>query len=138
MSALSCPLQHLPSYLGFSFQHRTLLPSPKPASIISLIHNWMLFLLWLRPFILSAVISPLISCSILGTYRPGEFLSVSYHFAFTYCSWGSQGKNTEVACYSLLQWTTLCQTSPTMTCPSCVAPQTWLGFTELDKAVVLV
>ena len=23
-------------------------------------------------------------------------LSVSYHFAFSYCSWGSQGKNTEV------------------------------------------
>ena len=32
--------------------------------------------------------------------------------AFSYCSWGSQGKNTEVVCHSLLQWTTLCQTSP--------------------------
>ena len=42
----------------------------------------------------------------------GVPLSVSYHFAFSYCSWGSQGKNTEVACHSLLQWTTLCQTSP--------------------------
>ena len=30
-------------------------------------------------------------------------LLVSYHFAFSYCSWGSQGKNTEVACHSLLQ-----------------------------------
>ena len=28
-----------------------------------------------------------------------------YLFAFSYCSWGSQGKNTEVVCYSLLQWT---------------------------------
>ena len=28
------------------------------------------------------------------------------------CSWGSQGKNTEVVCHSLLQWTTFCQTSP--------------------------
>ena len=34
----------------------------------------MLLLLWLHPFILSGVISPLISSSILGTYRPGEFL----------------------------------------------------------------
>ena len=42
----------------------------------------------------------------------GVPLSVSYHFAFSYCSWGSQGKNTEVACHSLLQWTTFCQTSP--------------------------
>ena len=32
------------------------------------------FLLWLHPFILSRVISPLISSSILGTYWPGEFL----------------------------------------------------------------
>ena len=42
----------------------------------------------------------------------GVPLSVSYHFALSYCSWGSQGKNTEVVCHSLLQWTTLCQTSP--------------------------
>ena len=44
------------------------------ASITSHIHNWALFLLWLHPFILSGVISPLMSSSILGTYQPGEFL----------------------------------------------------------------
>ena len=44
------------------------------ASITSHIHNWVLILLWLHPFILSGVISPLISSSILGTYWPGEFL----------------------------------------------------------------
>ena len=33
-------------------------------------------------------------------------------FAFSYCSWGSQGKNTKVVCHSLLQWTTFSQTSP--------------------------
>ena len=38
------------------------------ASITSHIHNWVLFFLWLHPFILSGVISPLISGSILGTY----------------------------------------------------------------------
>ena len=38
------------------------------------IHSWALFALWPRLFILSRVISPLISSSILGTYRPGEFL----------------------------------------------------------------
>ena len=49
----------------------------------------------------------------LGTLSDdGVPLSVSYHFAFAYCSWGSQGKNTEVVCHSLLQWTTFCQTSP--------------------------
>ena len=39
------------------------------------------------------------------------FFNVSYLFAFSYCSWGSQGKNTEVVCHSLLQWITFCQTS---------------------------
>ena len=43
------------------------------ASITIHIHNWLLFLLWFHPFILSGVIYPVISSSILGTYRPGEF-----------------------------------------------------------------
>ena len=37
-------------------------------------HMTMLFSLWLRLFILSGVISPLFSSSILGTYWPGEFI----------------------------------------------------------------
>ena len=44
------------------------------ASLTSPIHNWVLFLLWLHLFILSGVSSPLISSSILGTYRRGEFI----------------------------------------------------------------
>ena len=48
--------------------------SIKPCFHHQSIHNWVLFLLWLSPFILSGVISPLISSSILGTYRPGEFI----------------------------------------------------------------
>ena len=31
--------------------------------------------------------------------------------ADSYCSWGSQGKNTEVVCHSLLQGTTFCQST---------------------------
>ena len=55
------------------------------------------------------------------------------HFAFSYCSWGSQGKNTEVVCHSLLQWTTFCQPSPPWpVCPGW--PHTaWLSFIELDR-----
>ena len=68
----------------------------------------------------------------------GVHVSVSYLFAFSYFSWGSQGKNTEVVCHSLLQWTTFCQTSPPW--PICFGwpHTTWLSFTELDKAVVRV
>ena len=36
---------------------------------------------------------------------------MSYLFAFLYCSWDSQGKNTEVGCHSILQWTTFCLTA---------------------------
>ena len=66
----------------------------------------------------------------------GVPLLVSYHIAISYCSWGSQGKNTEVACQSLLQWTRLCQTSPPWPAHLGLPRQAWLGFIELDKAVV--
>ena len=44
------------------------------ASISSYIHTWVLFLLWLRLFILSEVISLFFSSSTLGTYLPGKFI----------------------------------------------------------------
>ena len=68
----------------------------------------------------------------------GVHLSVSYLFAFSYSSWGSQGKNTQVVCHFLLQWTTSCQNSPPW--PTCLGwpHMTWLSFTEVDKAVVRV
>ena len=95
-------------------------------------------LLWLHPFILSGVISPLISSSILGTYRPGEFLfQYPIILPSQYCSWGSQGKNTEVVCHSLLQWTTFFQTSPPWPDRLGWPHRAWLSFIELDKAVVL-
>ena len=44
-------------------------------SISSHLHNWVFFfLLWLCPFSLSGVSSPLISSSILGTCLPEEFI----------------------------------------------------------------
>ena len=41
----------------------------------------------------------------------GVHFSVLYLFAFSYRSWVFQGKNTEVVCHSLLQWTMFCQNS---------------------------
>ena len=52
-----------------SLHHQTLLLSPVTSTA-----GFFFFLLRLHPFILSAVISPLISSSILGTYLPGEFI----------------------------------------------------------------
>ena len=102
-------------------------------------YNWVLFLLWLHPFILSRVISPLNSSSIIEHLPTwGVHLSVSYLFAFSYCSWGSQGKNAEVICHSLLQWTTFCQTSLPWPIHLGWPHTAWLSFIELDKAVVQV
>ena len=44
------------------------------ASITSHIHNWVFFFLCLFLFILSGVISPLISSNILDTCQPGAFI----------------------------------------------------------------
>ena len=68
----------------------------------------------------------------------GVPLSVYYLFAFSYCSWGSQDKKTEVVCHSLLQWTTFFQTSPPWPIHLGWPHTAWLSFTELDKAVVHV
>ena len=46
---------------------------------------------------------------------------MSYLFAFSHCSCGSQSKDTEVVCHSLLQWTTFYQNPSTVTHPSWVA-----------------
>ena len=63
---------------------------------------------------------------------------MSYLSAFSYCSWGSQGKNTKVVCHSLLQWTTFYQTSPPWPIHLGWPHTAWLSFIELDKAVVHV
>ena len=96
-------------------------------------HILVLFSLWLQLFILSGIISPFFSSSILGTYQPGESIFQFYLLAFSYCLWGSQGKNTEVVCYSLLQWTMFCQNSRGVALQGIAH-----SFIELDKAVVHV
>ena len=53
-------------------------------------------------------------------------------------SWGSQGKNTEVVCHSLLQWTTFCLTSPLWPIHLGWPHTAWLSFIKLDKVVVHV
>ena len=108
------------------------------ASITSHIHNWVFFWLWFHPFILSGVFLHWSSVAYQAPTDLGAHLSMSYLFAFSYYSLVSQGKNTEVACHSLLQWTTFCQTFPPW--PSCLGwpCMAWLSFTELDKPAVHV
>ena len=110
-----------------------------------------------RTLLLSPVTSTTGYCSCFGSI-PSFFLELFLHWSpvaywapthlgsssfnvLSFCLFilfmGFQGKNTEVVCHSLLQWTTFCQTSPPW--PACLG---WLhmawGFSELDKAVVHV
>ena len=89
-----------------SLQHQTLLPSP----VTSTTEHCFCFGSVSSSFLeLFSHSSPVAHCAPTDL---GVHLSVSYSFAFSYCSWGSQGMNTEVVCHSLLQWTTFCQNSP--------------------------
>ena len=109
------------------------------ASITSPIHICVLFLLWLHLFIVSGVISRLISSSILGTYLPGEFIfQCPIFLPFHTFHWFSRQE----------YWSGLPFPSPvdhilsdlsTMTRLSWVAPHGMAySFIELDKAVVRV
>ena len=104
------------------------------ASITSHIHNWVSFLLWLHPFIFSGVISPLTSSSILGTYRPGEFpfqYPLILFMGFSRQEYWSGLPFPSAVDHILSDLSTMSR-------PSWVARQAWLGFIEIDKAVVLV
>ena len=82
--------------------------------IISHIHRWVWFLLG---SISSFFLDLFLHQSLVAYWTPTDLLMGSssfsvYLFAYSFCSWGSQGKNTEVVCHSLLQWTMFCQNPP--------------------------
>ena len=92
-----------------SLQHRTLLPSPNAST------TGHCFCCGPASSFCLELSSSLHHSSTWDTYWPGgggtPQVSVSYLFAFSYCLWGSQGKNTGVVCHSFLQWATFCQKS---------------------------
>ena len=114
--AISClTTYNLPWSVDLTFQvlmqycslpHQTLLPSPFTSPTGHCFAFAPPSSFFLELFLLS---SP-VAYGHLLTW--GVHLSVSCLFAFSDCSWGSQGKNTEVVCYSFLQWTMFCQNSP--------------------------
>ena len=97
---LQVPMQYC------SLRHRTLLPSPVTSTtgccfcfgsiasfFLELFLHWSPVAYWAFPHLGSSSFSVL-------------------YFSFSYSSWCSQGKNTEVICHSLLHWTTFWQNSP--------------------------
>ena len=89
-----------------SLQHQTWLPS-----LVTTTAGWCFCFGSMSSFFLELFLH----WSPLAYWAPtnlGVHLSVSYLFAFSYCSWSSQSKNTEVVYHFLLQWTTFCQIFP--------------------------
>ena len=114
-------LSGLSSFIRFSWEFQSWEKSGK------------IFLLWLHPFILSGDISPLISSSILGTYRPGEFIFQCPIFLPFHTVHG-------VLKARILKWFAIPFSSgphsvrPLHHDPSVwVALQAWLSFIELDR-----
>ena len=93
-----------------SLQHRTWLPSPVTSTTGHCFHFGSIFSLFL--------ISPLFFSSILGTYRPGELVFQCPIFLLFHIVHGVLKARILKACHALLQWTTLCQTSPPW--PACL------------------
>ena len=89
-----------------SWQHQTLLPSPVTSTTGHCFCFCSVSSFFLELFLHSF---PVVYCTPIDL---GIQFSVSYLFASSYCSWGSQGKNTDVVCHSLLQWTMFYQNSP--------------------------
>ena len=84
-------MQYLPRIFT---QHQTLLPSPVTSTTRYCFHVGSASSFFLEPFLHSSPVA----------YWTPTDLGI----AFSYCSWGSQGENTEVVCHSLLQWNTFC------------------------------
>ena len=85
-----------------SLQHQTLLPS------ITSTTGYCFCLGSISSFFLELFLH----WSPVAYWRPTDLGSLPFNvlsFCLSCCSWGSQGKNTEVVCHSLLQWTTFCQ-----------------------------
>ena len=104
-------------------------------SITSHIHNWVLFLLWL------CLLELFLHWSLVAYWVPADLGSSSFcilsfclFILFMGLSWQEywSGLPFPSAVDHILS------DLSTMTHPSWVALQAWLGFTELDKAVVLV
>ena len=106
-----------------SLQHWTLRPSPVISTTGCCFPFGSVSSFFLELFLYS---SP-VAYGYLPTWR--DHLSVSYLFPFSHCSWGSQGKNTEVVCHSLLQWTTFCDNSPP--CPICLIVYIYIQILDL-------
>ena len=103
--AISCLTTfNLPWFMELTFQvpiqycslyHWTLLPSPVPFTAGCCFCFGSIPSFFLELFLHWSPVAYWATTDLGSSYFSGVHISVSYLFAFSYCSWGSQGKNTE-------------------------------------------
>ena len=138
--AISClTTSNLPWFMDLTFQ--------VPMQYCSLQHQTFLLSLVTSTagycfsfgFIPSSFLELFLCWSSVAYWAPTDLGSFSFNilsFCLSYCSWGSQGKNTKVVCHPLLH---ILPELSTMTHPSWVALQSMAHtFIESDVAVVHV
>ena len=106
-----------------SLQHQTLLSPPDTSTTEHCVCFGPATSFFLELFVI-ALCSSLIS--IPDNFQPGGLIFRCHLFAISYCSWGSRGKNTGMACHSLLQWTAFCQDSALWPVPLGWPCRAWL------------
>ena len=106
-----------------SLGHWTILSPPDTSTTGCCFHFGSPSSLFLELYLCSPLVAYQASTDLVGG-GGSPFFVIS--FCLSCCSWGSQGKNTEVVCHSLLQRTTFCQSPPPW--PTCLGwPYTaWL------------
>ena len=137
---ISClTTSNLPWFMDLTFHIPMLFTASDFTSITSHIHNWVLFMLWLHLFYFFLdLFPPLFSSSILGTYRPGDFI-FQCHIFFPFHTVHGVPKHE--------YWSGLLFPSPidhilselpTMTCLGFALYGMLYIFIDLDKAVIHV
>ena len=117
-------------YAILLFTHQTLLSSPDTCTTECHFCFGPASSFFLKLFCLSSPVAYWTS-SYMGGWSFGAIT-----FCILYCSWGFWGKNTEVVCHSLVQWTTFCQTLQHN--PLILGPLHGMvhSFLKLHKAVI--
>ena len=114
--AITClTITNLPWFMGLKFQvpmqycslqHQTLLPSPLTSTTGCCFCFGSVSSFFLELFLHWSPVAYWASTNL----ESSSFTVLS--FSLFICSWGSQGRNTEVVWHSLLQWTMFSQNSP--------------------------
>ena len=104
----------IPFYFPLFYKKKSMFLKTNEHTVVLYYQDCLVILIPLEFSLLPLLMSSLLylSSKLLVLHYSFSVFIVSYCCFFSYCSWGSQGKNAELVCHSLHKWTTFCQNSP--------------------------